>query len=146
MAQPNAFVDIMDENNAFEVILAAIGLSAEATGHFTDDFPSFNDLRISDTGTIKGVILGQNKLFRHHVDPNERCYITANQQNYILALHRWSIFAITDAKALYDVGTVNKFDEDWVRSIADEYNVEDPIPTAQSTAFSIEVPKLTATN
>lgn len=146
MAQANPFVDIMDDNAAFEVILTNIGLSAEAAGHFIDDYPTFNDLRISDIETIKGVILAQNKIFRHHADANERCYITANQQNYILALHRWSIFAITDAGGRYDVGTVNEFDEDWVRSIVDEYNVADPSPTAQSTVFSVEVPKLTAQN
>lgn len=142
---PN-FHDIMDDDASFSTILTEFGLDQNSNDKFTDDFPSLDDLRTSSIETIRGVISNQNKLYRDNADAAQRCYITAVQQNYILALHRWSIFAITDAGAKYDVASVGEFTIDWVRAIVDEYNLEDPEPTSQNTSFSVTVLKFSATN
>lgn len=143
---PPNFNDIMDDDASFSTILTEFGLDQNSNDKFTDDFPTLDDLRTSSIETIRGVISNQNKLYRDHADAAQRCYITAIQQNYILALHRWSIFAITDAGAKYDVASVGEFTLDWIRAIVDEYNIEDPEPTPQSTSFSVAVPKFSATN
>ena len=138
--------DIMDDEDSFQTILVNLTLEELATQHFMEDFPTMRDLMFSDSETIKRVISSQNKMFRRHADEDERCYITALQQKYILALYRWTIFAITDAGAKYETDEVEEFTEPWVRAIVDEYNIPDPGKTPQSTSFSVEVPKFQGTN
>ena len=83
----------------------------------------------------KSVVTNQNKMYRSHTTAGQRCYINTAQLNQILAFYRWTIFAIKDAQAQYDVASANTFDLDWINSIVDTYNMKDPEVTAQSTAF-----------
>ena len=140
------FVDLMDEPPAFVTILASFDIDDQAVEHFVEDFPTLRDLMSSDRDTIIGVIFSQNKLFRNHAAARERCYITAIEQKNILALHYWTVYAVDDAHALYDATEAADFNQDWIRSIADEYLMKLPEETSQSTAFSVEVPKFLATN
>ena len=140
------FIDIMDHEESFQTILAAFNLSIRSRTRFCEDFPTARALMASNLSEIKAVILNQNKIFRHHTVQNQRCYITATQQNRILAFYRWTVFAIKEAGAKYNVTTVAEFNLDWISSICESYLMEDPTETPQSTAFTVEVPKFDGTN
>ena len=148
MAAPAAvaFNDLMDHDASFSTILGEFALSARARARFIEDFPNARALLFASEREVKEVITNQNKMFRAHSTNNQRCYITATQQNRITAFHRWTIFAIRDAHAKYDVATVGEFTRDWVDSIREQYNSSDPETTPQSTALAVEVPKFNGTN
>ena len=148
MAAPGAvaFNDIMDHEDSFMTILEAFGLSNTAAQRFTDDFATARNIISVSSQDIKDVIHSINKTYRHHRTANLRCYIKASQQNHILAFRKWATFAIRDAQARYDVNTVGEFDLDWITSICEEYMLDDPEPTSQSTALSVSVSKFDGTN
>ena len=144
MAEPVPTViinDIMDEGPSFLTILERFGLAARSRERLIEDFPNARALLSVSLKDLKEIIYNQNKIYRNHSTPNQRCYINTTQQSYIMAFHRRAIFAIEDAHAKYDVGTLNEFTRDWVDLISENYNAEDPVVTPQSTAFTIEVPK-----
>ena len=53
--------------------------------------------------------------------------------NHILEFHRLAVFAVKYTGAEYDTAGVTEFDSDWVEYIIDEYSIEDPKATYQST-------------
>jgi hypothetical protein len=141
-----AFNDLMTDDASFLTILERFGLSARARERFAEDFPNGQSLLLASESEVKSIVTNQNKIFRTHATNNQRCYITATQQNRITAFHRWAIFAIKDANATYGVATLGEFTREWIDSIRESYNSNDPEETSQSTALSVEVPKFTGTN
>ena len=148
MAAPGAvaFNDIMDHEDSFVTILVAFGLTNTAAQRFADDFATARSIISVSSQDVKDVIHSLNKTYRHHRTNNLRCYIKASQQNHILAFRKWAIFAIRDAQAEYDVNTVGEFDLAWITSICEEYNMDDPEPTSQSTSLSVSVDKFDGSN
>ena len=148
MAAPGAvaFNDIMDHEDSFVTILVAFGLSNTAAQRFTDDFATARSIISVSGQDIKDVIHSLNKTYRNHRTANLRCYIKASQQNHIIAFQKWAIFAVRDAQAEYDVNTAGEFDLDWITSICEEYNMDQPEPTPQSTSLSVAVAKFDGSN
>ena len=138
--------DLMDHDDSFEDILINFGLTARAVSRFMEDYATANDLLISNEEQIKLVVNIQNKMYRSHATANQRWYINTAQLNRNLAFYKWTIFAIKDARAFYDENSAATFDLDWVNSISEAYNMEDPKVTPQSTAFSVTVPTFVGTN
>ena len=66
--------------------------------------------------------------------------------NHILELHRYTIFAVKDSGAEYDVASVDAFDCEWVDCIMDEYFIEYPKANSQSTLFLVMIPSFIGTN
>ena len=66
--------------------------------------------------------------------------------NRILEFHRCTFFAVKDSGAEYDVASVAAFYRDWVDYIMDEYSIEDPKATSQSTVFFVTIPSFIGTN
>ena len=100
----------------------------------------------SDEKQIKQVIKNINITYRDHTTANKRCYINATMTKRILTFYHWTIFAIKEGGAKYDVNTVAEFNRDWISSIMDAYTTEQPDATEQSTAFSVGVTKYNRTN
>ena len=136
-----AFVDLMENDESFATILEQFGLAVRAKERFLQEFPN---ARSPLKRRVK--VNNQNKTFRTHPTPNQRCYVTATQQNRSMAFHRWALFAIKDGHARYGVDTLAEFTREWIDSIREEYSNKDPEITSQSTAFSVDVPKFTGTN
>ena len=145
-AAANANIDMMEDDQSFENILDNFGLSQRARNRLLEDFPTANDLMASNTDQIKAVVANQNKLYRSHSTVNQRCYVNTTQLNRVLAFYRWTVFAIKDAKAEYDVASAVAFDLNWINSVVDTYNMDDPEVTAQSTAFSVTIPAFQGNN
>ena len=145
-AQAPAFNNIMDHGPSFGNILINFGLSQKAKSRLTEDFPTATDLMASNLEQIKSVVNNQNKMYRSHATAVQRCYINTAQLNRILAFYRWTNFAIKDAHAQYDVADAGDFDLNWINSVVDSYNMKDPEATAQSTAFSVAIPKFNGIN
>ena len=141
-----AFNDMMEDEPSFMAILANFGLSLRARNRLTEDFPTANDLMVSNTEQIKYVVTNQNKMYRSHTTANHRCYINTTQLNRVLAFYLWTNFVVKDAQARYDVADVADFDTDWINSIVDTFNMKDPEVTPQSTAFSVTIPTFSGTN
>ena len=59
--------------------------------------------------------------------------------NRILEFHRYTVFAVKDSGAEYDVTSVAAFDRDWVNYIMGEYSIEDLKATSQSTSFLVMI-------
>ena len=55
-------------------------------------------------------------------------------------------FAFKDEHAEYNNVSEADFDLDWINSIVDEYLMEDPKTTPQSTPFSVQIPHFIGTN
>ena len=141
-----AAVDMMLDEPSWLTILTNFGLSARARDRLVQDYPMASDLMASNIEQIKAVVSHQNKLYRSHSTPNQRCYINTAQLNRIIAFYRWTIFAIKDAHAFYDTGSVTDFDLAWVTSVIEDYLIPDPAMTPQSTPLSVAIPTFSGTN
>ena len=141
-----AATDMMLDEPAWRTILTNFGLSARARDRLIEDYPMANDLMISNIEQIKSVVSHQNKLYRSHSTPNQRCYINTAQLNRITAFHRWTIFAVKDAHAVYDEGCATDFDLAWVNSVIEDYLIPDSTTTSQSTPLSVIIPTFSGTN
>ena len=144
-AEP-AFNDLMDDDASFSTILDGFALLSRARDRFIEDFPNARSLLFASEREVKDIITNQKKTFRTHSTNAQRCYITATQQSRITAFHCWTIFAMKDANAKYDVAALDEFTREWVDSLREQYNSSDPEATPQSTALSVKVPKFNGTN
>ena len=138
--------DIMDSEPAWNQILQNFGLSARSRNRLTEDYTTARDLIISNIDQIKSVVSTQNKTYRNHATAAQRCYINTAQLNRVLAFYRWSIFAVKDAGAQYDIANVAIFDLNWINGHVDEYLLPDPEVTSQATPFAVTVPRFEGTN
>ena len=145
--------NIMDNGDAFSTILGTqargtqgFGLSARAVTVFRADYDTARNLMDSDVEQIKEVIKNINSTYRDHDINNRRCYINATMAKRIITFYHWTVFAVKEGGAVYDVDTVADFDLNWVNTIMDSYTMVKPEVTAQSTAFSVEVCKYDGTN
>ena len=66
--------------------------------------------------------------------------------NRILEFYPYTVFAVKDSGAEYDVTSVAAFDRDWVNYIMGEYSIEDLKATSQSTSFLVMMPSFIGTN
>ena len=144
-AQPGAFNDIMDHDPSFDTILNSFGLTVRARNRFTEDFETARQLMLATEDQITQVISNQNKLYRNHSQANHRCYINATQTTRIQTFRKWSIIAVKEGGAMYDVGDVGEFTSDWVDEILDEFNQTKTNATTPG-ALSVKVPKFNGNN
>ena len=94
MAQANQDGNMMEHDDSFEDILINFGITNRAIVHLTEDYGTANDLLASDVKQIKSLVNIQNKMNRMHTTTAQRCYINTAQLNHILALYKWTVFAI----------------------------------------------------
>ena len=144
-AQPAPFNDIMDNEPSFGTILNSFGLTGRASNRFTEDFETARQLMLATEDQVTQVISNQNKLYRNHTQANQRCYINATQTTRIQTFRKWSIIAVKEGGAMYDVGDVGKFTADWVDEILDEFNQTKTTATTPG-ALSVKVPKFNGNN
>ena len=141
----HVFNDIMDDNNAWDTILTEFGLSERARQRFTEDFPTARELMLSTQTQTRDVINNQNKQYRNHSTQNQRCYISAMQMTRILAFRKWSIIAVKEGDAMYDVADVAIFNYTWITSIQEEFSHANPDPTSPGP-LPVKVPKFNGQN
>ena len=66
--------------------------------------------------------------------------------NHILEFHCWACFTVKDSGLEYYTASSTSFDHDWLDSIKDEYSMEYPKVTSQSTESLVTIPSFIGTN
>ena len=84
-AAGNQFVDMMDSEKSFVMILTSFGITQRETNRLTEDYVPANDLMVSNAEQIKSVVNIHNKIYRSHATAALRCYINTAQLNRALA-------------------------------------------------------------
>ena len=110
----------MDNDVSWEAIIHNFGFTDIAVTKFTDNYLTGRYLMVYNLAHIKYVINQQNKIYRNHAGPNQRCYINAIKMNLVLILHRWAVLYLKYSGAEYDTVSATVFDHGWVYSIIDE--------------------------
>ena len=138
-------VDVMDDNASFRTILENFGLSVRAINRFTEDYPTARDLMNSTEAKVKDVISNQNKTFRYHAVAAQQCYVNATQTTRIYTFRTWSIYAVKEGGAVYDMADVAIFDLAWIDGIQDDFNQATNEATTPG-AIDVKVPKFDGQN
>lgn len=145
MAEAAVFVDLLDDQNAFDTILNAFGLSVRARSKLQEDYQSARNLMNSSEKAVSRVISSQNKEYRQ-APPAQRCYINATQTQSILTFRRWAIIAIKEGGSTFHANEAATFNQAWIEGNEDMFSGEGTEPSPAGTTLPVKVPSFTGTN
>ena len=92
VAAATPFVNMMEHEFAWTVILSNFGLSARSITRLTENHVTANDLVASKIEQVKPVVNLKTNTFRKHIVVARYCYIKMVQLDRILTFYRWTTY------------------------------------------------------